>query len=99
MEANSKLSLGDALESLHEQLMEAVHRTRGRELQLFIQEIEVELQLLVSTTRHSDGKIGLWSVVTAEAGIDQLSSSTHRVKLKVLPELNGEHIRYSEISP
>ncbi|MER7273754.1 trypco2 family protein [Dactylosporangium sp. NPDC000244] len=84
-----ELLLADALESLREQLTEAVDRAQGQDLLLSCESVEVQLQVVVSTTRKGEAKAGLWTVVTVGGGVDYASSATHVVKLVLKPELNG----------
>lgn len=83
------LLLADALESLREQLKEAVDRARGEDLSFSCESVEVQLQVVVSNTRKGEAKAGLWSVVTVGGGVDHMTSATHVVKLVLKPELGG----------
>ena len=83
------LLLADALESLREQLKEAVDRAQGEELSFSCESVEVQLQVVVSNTRKGEAKASLWSVVTVGGGIDHMTSATHIVKLVLKPELGG----------
>ena len=84
-----ELLLADALESLREQLREAVDRAQGNDLSLVCESVEVQLQVVVSNTRKGEAKASLWSVVTVGGGIDHATSATHSVKLVLTPERNG----------
>jgi hypothetical protein len=81
------LLLADALESLRDQLREAVDRAQGTELSLTCESVEVHLQVVVTTTRKGEAKAGLWSVVTVGGGVDHAVGVTHTVKLVLKPEL------------
>jgi hypothetical protein len=89
VEAGEELTLAEALGSLREQLLDAVDRAQGADLELICQGVEVELQVTVSTTVKGEGKVGLWSVVTIGAGADHASGYGHRVKLNLLPQFKG----------
>lgn len=83
------LLLADALESLRAQLAEAVDRAQGENLSFLCESVEVQLQVVVTSTRKVEGKAGLWSVVTVGGGTDHAASATHVVKLVLKPELAG----------
>ncbi|GAA2642601.1 hypothetical protein GCM10010399_90720 [Dactylosporangium fulvum] len=83
------LLLADALESLREQLKEAVDRAQGKDLSFSCESVEVQLQVVVTNTRKGEAKAGLWSVVTVGGGVDHATSATHVVKLVLKPELDG----------
>ncbi|MEU8242976.1 trypco2 family protein [Actinoplanes missouriensis] len=91
------LLLADALESLRDQLREAVDRAQGEELTFTCESIEVQLQVVVTNTRKVEGKAGLWSVVTVGAGVDHATSATHTIKLVLKPEqAGGRRIKLSD---
>lgn len=85
---HGELLLADALESLREQLREAVDRAQGQEhdVSFTCESVEVQLQVVVTNTRKGEAKAGLWSVVTIGGGIDHATSATHLVKLVLKPE-------------
>ncbi|MFI5888491.1 trypco2 family protein [Actinoplanes sp. NPDC051513] len=83
------LLLADALESLRDQLAEAVDRAQGQDLSFLCESVEVQLQVVVTNTQKAEAKAGLWSVVTVGGGRDRATSATHVVKLVLKPELNG----------
>ncbi|WP_436532568.1 trypco2 family protein [Actinoplanes sp. HUAS TT8] len=91
------LLLADALESLRDQLEEAVDRAQGKNLSFTCESVEVQLQVVVTNTRKGEAKAGLWSVVTVGAGVDHATSATHVVKLVLKPELTtGGRLRLSD---
>jgi hypothetical protein len=89
------LLLADALESLREQLAEAIDRARDEDLSLVCESVEVQLQVVVTNTRKGEAKVGLWSVVTVGGGVDHATSATHVVKLVLKPELGGGKVKLS----
>ena len=91
------LLLADALESLRDQLKEAVSRAQGKDLSFTCESVEVQLQVVVSHTRKGEAKAGLWSVVTVGAGVDHATSATHMVNLVLKPELSkGGKLKLSD---
>jgi hypothetical protein len=90
------LLLADALESLREQLKEAVDRAQGEDLSFSCESVEVQLQVVVSNTRKGEAKAGLWSVVTIGGGVDHMTSATHVVKLVLKPEVGGGKLKLSD---
>ncbi|UFN96801.1 trypco2 family protein [Micromonospora aurantiaca] len=82
------LLLADALESLREQLKEAVDRAQGQDVSFVCDSVEVQLQVVVTNTRKGEAKAGLWSVVTVGGGVDHAVSAAHVVKLVLKPELS-----------
>ncbi|MBU2667139.1 hypothetical protein KOI35_26890 [Actinoplanes bogorensis] len=87
------LLLADALESLRDQLREAVERAQGADLSFACESVEVQLQVVVTATRKGEAKAGLWSVVTVGAGVDNATAATHLVKLVLKPEVNGDGVQ------
>ena len=92
------LLLADALESLREQLKEAVVQAQGKDLAFACESVEVQLQVVVTNTRKGEAKAGLWNVVTIGGGVDHATSATHIIKLVLKPELDGrsEKLRLSD---
>jgi hypothetical protein len=84
-----ELLLADALESLREQLEEAIDRAQGQDLSFSCETVEIQLQVVVTNTRRAEAKAGLWSVVTVGGGADHATSATHVVKLVLKPELTS----------
>jgi hypothetical protein len=83
------LLLADALDSLRDQLREAIERAEGADLSLTCESVEVQLQVVVTNTRKGEAKAGLWSVVTVGGGVDHAVGATHSVKLVLKPELDN----------
>ncbi len=92
------LLLADALESLRDQLKEAVKRASGEDLSFSCETVEVQLQVVVTNTRKGEAKAGLWSVVTLGGGVDHMTSATHVIKLVLKPEVGnaGGKIKLSD---
>jgi hypothetical protein len=57
VEAGRELTLAEALDSLREQLLDAVDRAQGAELALVCQGVEVELAVTVNTVFKGEGKV------------------------------------------
>jgi hypothetical protein len=92
------LLLADALESLREQLKEAIARAQGEDLAFACESVEVQLQVVVTNTRKGEAKASLWDVVTVGGGVDHSTSAAHTIKLVLKPELDGtgDKIRMSD---
>ncbi|MER7276666.1 trypco2 family protein [Dactylosporangium sp. NPDC000244] len=92
------LLLADALESLREQLKEAIDRAQGDDLSFTCESVELQLQVVVTNTRKGEAKAGLWSVITVGGGMDHATSATHVVKLVLKPELSdsGNKLKLSD---
>ena len=89
MEAGRDLTLAEALDSLRDQLLDAVDQAQGEDLQLECQGVEVELQVVVSDTVRAEGKLGFWSVLTIGGSVDHGSAYTHKIRVSLLPKLKG----------
>jgi hypothetical protein len=85
MDPLSDLSIGDALESLRDQLRDAIDRAQGNDLAFICKTVEVQLQVTVTKTMKGSIKAGLWSVVTVEAGADAAKADVHLIKLILDP--------------
>jgi hypothetical protein len=72
--------LVEAIAALRADLESAISDGHGKDLQFGLGEIELTLQLVV--TKHGGGKIG-WSVLGAEAGVE--NARAHTVKLTLKP--------------
>jgi len=85
--ASSELSLAQAIKDLRDELYEAQQyhgADAGNTLRFEIVDIDLELQLVASTSLKAGGKIG-WSVLGAEAsaGGDRSSTRTHKLSMKL----------------
>lgn len=79
------LPLSDALASLRAELREAIDHAADEDLQFTLGDIQLELQMVVSTKGALKAGGSLWRVLTAEAAVERSSTSTHRVTLTLRP--------------
>ncbi|MET7425681.1 trypco2 family protein [Dactylosporangium sp. NPDC005555] len=88
--ANEPLSIPEAMESLRSQLLAAIEDADGERLTFAVDAVEVQLQMTVSTVRKAEGRLAIWSVVTAGGGVDHTRSQVHTVKLTLQPTLHDQ---------
>lgn len=85
------LSLAQALSSLRAELAEAIEAASKEELRFKVVSIEVELQVIATSSKGGSAELGLWQVVKAGGKIERSRGSTHTVKLTLMPDLgDGE---------
>jgi len=79
-----KISLAEMLADLRTELLAARVEGTGKPLRFDVS--EVELEVLLSTTKTAEGKGGVkfW-VYNAEGGVSGSQEHTHRIKLKLRP--------------
>lgn len=79
-----KIGLAEMLTDLRSELLKARDEGAGKEMRFEV--ADVELEVMVSTTKEAQGKGGVkfW-VYNAEAGVSGSEGKTHRLKLKLRP--------------
>ena len=84
------VSLSDAIRDLRNELIEARNAGDGKSLKFEIEDIELELQMVSTIKGKGGAKIG-WGILGAEAGIEDSSARTHRLKfkMKLAPDETG----------
>jgi hypothetical protein len=82
--------LAQALASLRAELAEAIETARAEDLRFRVESIEVNLQVVATTSGGGSAELGLWQVVKAGGRIDHSRATTHSLKLTLTPDLAGE---------
>ena len=88
----AELGLAEAIRRLRGEISEAAQNAAGEELQFALGPIELELQveLVISGGAKADFK---WVVVSLGAEAKAQNLQRHRVKLTLLPTINGEQVK------
>lgn len=84
------LPLARALSSLRAELAEAIEAARKEELRFKVESIEVNLQVVATTSGGGSAELGLWQVVKVGGKLDHSRGATHSVKLTLTPDTAGE---------
>ena len=84
----SELPLSVAINNLRSEIEASIENSRGKRVQFSMEEIELELQIQLKT--NVDAEAGVkWVVFSAGAGMSEDTTTSHRVKLKLKPSLDG----------
>jgi hypothetical protein len=75
------IPLAQAIGELRTELAAAIENAVDERLRFRVDAIEVELQLVATTTGKGEVGAGLWQVLTAKAAIEHARAATHKVKL------------------
>ena len=79
------LPLAQAISSLRAELLDAVEQADGEDLQFAVESIELQMQVVATTTGGVSAKGGLWQVLTVNAKVDHSRATTHTVKMTLKP--------------
>jgi hypothetical protein len=83
------LPLADAIGELRNELMAAVDNAAGEDLKFVVEAIEVEMQVVVTTTVKGESGGSLFGVLALKAAADHANAATHKVKLQLRPTAAG----------
>jgi hypothetical protein len=81
---NPTIPLAQAIEDLRSELLNAMRKGVGQELQFRLQPIELELEIAVTWDGEANSGIKFWIVELGAKGTYE-SASTHRLKLVLEP--------------
>ncbi len=97
---DADVSLSDAIKELRDELIEAQDAGARKSMRFSVEEIDLELQLVVSSKVEGGAKVG-WKVLGANVGADRSTANTHRLqlKLKLAPDEDGTDPRISGEGP
>lgn len=90
------LPLARALASLRAELGQAIAAARDEDLRFKVTEIEVQLQVVATTTAEVSAGLSLWRVVQVGGKLDDGRAATHMVKLTLAPDLSGGDVHVSD---
>jgi hypothetical protein len=85
----SPIGLAEAVENLRRELKEATERSKGDELRLLVDAIELELELEISREGGPEGKVSFTLFGTGVefgGGAKAGTTSAHRIKLSLRPK-------------
>lgn len=94
--SESEIPMAEVVRHLREELTSAVEAGKGQGLRFELQELEVEMQVVVSKGASGEfggeGGVKLWVVGKAAGKVagSYESSQIQKVKLKLLPKLEAE---------
>jgi hypothetical protein len=83
--------LSEAIADLRRQLHEGILAAEGDDLKLRVESLEVELMVEASKEGDVTASGRVWSIVSLGGRFGFRRSQTHRVLLKLAPELMEEH--------
>lgn len=89
-----KLALAQVLAQLKSELAVAELAGEGADIKLPLEEIEVELQVVVTSEDAGGLKASFW-VIEANAGTKYSHAATQKIKLKLKAEKNGAPLKIS----
>jgi hypothetical protein len=78
------IPLGEMIETLRQELQIAQAQGTGQPIAFEIDNVELELQILVSRKKSGDGKIAFW-VLSVGGGVENRGETTHKIKLSLSP--------------
>ncbi|SDL47643.1 hypothetical protein SAMN05216298_3993 [Glycomyces sambucus] len=81
----SPITLGQALNSLREEVTQAVYDSSESAVRFRAREIEVELTLQVTRSTAAEAGASVWSVVTGKISGSDSTARTHKVRLVLEP--------------
>lgn len=87
----NEIELSEVIVNLRKELLKAQVKGANEGLKFKVEDIEVELQIATSKKGESDVKF--WVV---NFGGEIASSATHKIKLKLKPEDNGEEFKLGD---
>lgn len=86
------LPLADAIGELRNELMSAIDNAAGEDLRLAVEAIEIEMQVVATSTVKGEAGGTLFGVLTFRAGADHANAATHTVRLALKPKTSsGPH--------
>jgi hypothetical protein len=88
------VTLSELIEQVREELLtpRQMNAPDARYPFLFVDEIELEIDVTVSKKADGSGKVSI-KVVEVGGGIEKSTESTHRIKVKMTPLLTKEEVR------
>lgn len=88
MSDDTFVGLAEAIHNVREELIRAQELGSGSSLKFEVEPVELTMNLVVSSTGKVGVKVG-FGPIGAEAGADVGNSTTHSIKLRMLPQYSG----------
>ncbi|MCP2323371.1 hypothetical protein HDA40_001878 [Hamadaea flava] len=82
--STDEVTIADLIFQLRGDLSRAAWHGEGKDLKFKVGPVELELAVVVDSSRSAGGKASLW-VVDVSAGSERSSQVTHRIKLTLQP--------------
>jgi hypothetical protein len=79
-----EIPLGEMIETLRQELQVAQAQGTGQPIAFEIDNVELELQIVVSRKKSGDGKIAFW-VLSMGGGLENRGETTQKIKLTLSP--------------
>ncbi|MGW3788170.1 trypco2 family protein [Micromonospora chokoriensis] len=79
------LPLSQAIGELRTELLAAIDKASGEDLKFAVNGIEVELQVVATTTLRAETGGSLWGIITAKGAAEYAGAATHKVTLSLKP--------------
>ena len=86
----AEIPLAKAIESLREQLGQAMVAGLGKPLQFTLKEVDLELTVALTKSGEGSAQVGLWNILTLGTKGDYSNATTHTLKLTLMPHLAGQ---------
>ena len=86
----AEIPLAKAIESLREQLGEAMVAGLGKPLQFTLKEIHLELTVAITKSGEGTAQVGLWNILTLGSKGDYNKATTHTLTITLMPHLAGQ---------
>ncbi|MBW6432398.1 hypothetical protein KZ829_01395 [Actinoplanes hulinensis] len=83
------IPLSQAVGELRTEIIAAVKNAKGEDLRFALEQIEVEFQVVATTTGKAEARASIWQVVTLKGSIEHANAATHKVKLVLKPRQEG----------
>jgi hypothetical protein len=83
------LPLAEAIGELRNELMTAIGEAKGEDLQFAVDAVEIEMQVVATSTFKGEAGGTVFGVLTLKGGADHANAATHKVKLVLKPQLSS----------
>jgi hypothetical protein len=96
-EDTAPLELAAVIDAVRAELVSAAARGAGEPLQFEVQEVTLELEVSVTTSKEAEGGLKVW-VLAAGGKAGRAATSTHRISLKLTATDDaGNRYRVSDV--
>lgn len=92
----AEIPLAKAIESLREQLGEAMVAGQGKPLQFTLKEIHLELTVAITKSGEGTAQVGLWNILTLGSKGDYNKATTHTQCKRDFPGEKGDNFGVSK---
>lgn len=86
----AEIPLAKAIESLREELGQAMVTGAGKPLQFALKEVHLELTVAITKSGEGSAQVGIWNILTLGSKGDYNHATTHTLTLTLTPHLAGQ---------